>query len=154
MVNSRAKGKRGELRVVHLMQELYPKATRSAAQGFGGWVAPDVEHTPWWVEVKEGVRPNIWAAMEQAEEDRKVTDDARPPLVVTHKTGGRTLVTMQWPQFRELVLEARQGRESGGSPVWTPEDCHKHGVQNCHACPETSCGDNMQIDGSKEVPIE
>jgi hypothetical protein len=91
-INSRSKGKRGELLVVHLLQHLWPNAHRSAAQGAGGHIAPDVDGTPFWIESKIGQRPNVISAMEQALRDRETGHAElfrRPPMVVTHRTAGR-----------------------------------------------------------------
>ena len=121
-INSRNKGKRGELLAVHLLQELWPNAHRSAAQGAGGHIAPDVDGTPFWVESKIGLRPNLIAAMEQAlrERDNAAVEFNRPPMVVTHRTSGRldarVLITTRGEdlllvaQLYALAVEAKNDR--------------------------------------------
>lgn len=99
-INSRSKGKRGELQTCAILRVLWDRAHRSASQGAGGANAPDVEGTPFWVESKCGARPNLFAAMEQALRDSQhgfaVT---RPPLVVAHRTTGpvpvRTIIAFR-----------------------------------------------------------
>lgn len=99
-INSRAKGKRGELQTTAILRVLWPHAHRSASQGAGGANAPDVESTPFWVESKCGARPNIYVAMEQALRDsQRGLAVMRPPLVVAHRTVGpldvRTIISFR-----------------------------------------------------------
>ena len=96
--HSRQKGKRGELEVVHLLNEWIPwlHARRGANQSRDGSDSADVEGTPYWLEVKRTKqRPNVHAAYEQAVE----ATDGRPPLVFTRTDGGKWLVTMEFEDF-------------------------------------------------------
>jgi hypothetical protein len=65
-MRSRQKGKRGEREVVALFKGVYPDAKRGWWQSRGGSVVPDVDGTPFWIEVKLGARPNPLAALQQA----------------------------------------------------------------------------------------
>lgn len=66
---SRQKGNRGELEVLHLLQEVWPDAhtTRNACAGTRVGNSADIGGVPLRVEVKRGKRPNIRAALRQAE---------------------------------------------------------------------------------------
>ncbi len=99
---SRQKGAQGERDVANELRSVYPDAARGGllqTQYGRGSNACDVEHTPWWIEVKRGARPNIQGAMEQAVADT----DGRPPLVVTRKDRGPWLCTMTLERFQHLI---------------------------------------------------
>ena len=66
MINSRNKGKRGELELVGLLSEYWPECCRNIDQFKDD--KRDVLHTPgvhW--QVKRVEKLNIWAALQQAE---------------------------------------------------------------------------------------
>ena len=89
---------------------LYPGAKRGIGQARSGGDVSDVEGTPWWVEAKCQARPNVYAALEQAEE----ASDGRPCLVVAcRRVAGQpskasTVVAMRLETFEALasVIEA------------------------------------------------
>ena len=89
----REKGKRLEREAAILLQAIYPSAHRSAMQA-GGAYQPDIEGTPYWVEVSGGARPDIMGKVRQAERDKAACGDTRPILVMTHQDRGPWLVTM------------------------------------------------------------
>jgi len=85
---SRQKGAQGERDVANMLKPIYPDAARGGllqSQYGKDSNACDVEHTPWFIEVKRGARPNIQGAMDQAND----ASDGRPPLVITRKDRGR-----------------------------------------------------------------
>jgi len=99
---SRQKGAQGERDVANELRVVYPEAARGGLlqTQFGrGSNACDVEHTPWWVEVKRGARPNIQGAYEQANTET----DGRPPLVVSRKDRSVWLATMTLDRFIHLI---------------------------------------------------
>tara|TARA_R110000824_G_scaffold130947_2_gene292840 strand:- start:62 stop:409 length:348 start_codon:yes stop_codon:yes gene_type:complete len=66
---SRDKGARFERLVANLLKPVFgEKTTRSSGQCFSGDTRADVDCPRIWVECKVGKRPNIKAALEQAEE--------------------------------------------------------------------------------------
>lgn len=73
----RRKGRRVEREMADLMRRVFPDAKRGF-QSRSGRDAPDVEHTPYWVECKGGACPNPRAALRQAQE----ATDGRPVLVI------------------------------------------------------------------------
>ena len=90
---SRQKGAQGERDVANELRVIYPDAARGGllqTQYGRGANACDVEHTPWWIEVKRGARPNIQGAYAQAATET----DGRPPLVVSRKDRSVWLATM------------------------------------------------------------
>ena len=74
---SRNKGKRGEYELRDYLQQWFPSAQRGANQSRIGSDAADVEGTPFWTEAKLGAKPNVRAALAQAQE----ATDGRPVLV-------------------------------------------------------------------------
>jgi len=94
----RDKGHNFERATAALLRDVWPEAKRGQQSRFGG-DAPDVDGTPYWIECKVGKRPNIRAAMAQAQE----ATDGRTCIVVSHKDRERTMVTMGFETFLELV---------------------------------------------------
>lgn len=104
MVNSRAKGVRGELQVRDLFVERGYVARRGR-QFSGSADSPDVEidgeagailH----LEVKLGQAPSIFKAMEQCESDR---GPGQSPVVFLRRNGEEWLITMREDLFFELL---------------------------------------------------
>jgi hypothetical protein len=99
---SRTKGAQGERDVANELRSVYPDAARGGllqTQYGTASNACDVEHTPWWIEVKRGQRPNIQGAYDQATD----ATDGRPVLVVTRKDRSDWLATMTLEQFKHLI---------------------------------------------------
>ena len=105
----RDKGKRLAREVVAFLQAVYPDARRSANQA-GGAVQPDIDGTPWWVEVSGGARPNILGKMRQAEGDSEAADDIRPELVIVKRDREPWTVTMWLGDFIDLARRAEYDR--------------------------------------------
>ena len=105
------KGKQGEGEVVRLLSQVWPEAHRSGhLQRNSGLKVPDVDGTPYWVEVKRGKRVNVRLAMAQAELDAE--GDARPPVVIYREDGRREwMVAMA---LDELVWCRGRGRVGTG----------------------------------------
>lgn len=91
MTNSRAKGKRGELEASHFLQSLGFECRRGQ-QFAGGNDSPDLVHNLEGIhfEVKRCERFNLYAALDQANKDKKPADDA----VVLHRTSRRDWVVV------------------------------------------------------------
>lgn len=110
---SKTKGKRGERRAARILREALglTDEIHRTDQGWGA-TGPDVDGSPWWVEAKEQLRPNIWKALEQAQENSRAANDPRPTLVIAHRTQrtgvkGQTVVVMEPAVFIALVQASR-----------------------------------------------
>lgn len=108
MINSRSKGKRGELEVASLLRKHgYESAKRTFGQSRGGHECPDVEcdELAYWIEVKRGnLNPAI--AYERAEQDALKGGDVREPLVFSRRDNEAWLVTVDATTFLELLETA------------------------------------------------
>lgn len=89
---SRDKGKRGEYEARDFLKRWFPEARRGANQSRNGADAADVEGTTFWVEAKLGAKPNVRAAIAQAQEATDgravlvyVRDDKKEPFFVLDK---------------------------------------------------------------------
>jgi hypothetical protein len=102
--SQRDKGKRGERHAVQLLLPIYPDARRSANQS-GGAVQPDVDGTPFWVEAKTGKSIGLWAALRQAQDDRKAAKDGRPILLYLRRDRTDPVVVMLASEFVEECLK-------------------------------------------------
>lgn len=98
-INSKQKGKRGELEVAKILREAGFENARRGEQYCGANGDPDVCGLPGvWLEVKRNERLNIYEAMEQARRDSKGIDI---PWVVHRKNNKPWLCTMS---FEEALL--------------------------------------------------
>lgn len=109
----REKGIRGELRARDLMRHAgFKDAVRSYGQSRKGSDKPDVDGTPFWVEVKtEATRPNVHKAFEQGAEKT----DGRRVLTLTKQDHGTWLVGMSYTTFCAL-LRGEYSPQGGTSP--------------------------------------
>ena len=97
---SRDKGARGEREVANLLKPvLGDSVCRGVGQTQRGSTAADVEGTLYWIECKTGKRPNIRAAMQQAEE----ATDGRPPVVFSKRDSEGWYVTMKVGAWLDLL---------------------------------------------------
>jgi hypothetical protein len=106
--SQRAKGCRGELYARDLLRQVYPKAYRSGDQ----WRDVrhcDVEGCPYWVEAKFGARPNVWAALAQAERDT----DGRPILIYLRRDRTTPLIALPAADWIRYEAERILGRMFG-----------------------------------------
>lgn len=108
---SRRKGASYERELANRWRDsgLYPDAERGIGQARSGGDVPDVTGTPWWVEAKCQARPNVFAALEQAEE---ATDGRAPIVVACRRVAGApskasTVVAMRLEVFEALVRSVR-----------------------------------------------
>lgn len=102
---SREKGRVFERLVAKLLRAVWPDAKRGF-QSRSGKDGCDVEHTPYWLELKCGQRVNVRAAMRQA----LAATDGRPVVVVSREDRGEILVTMKFEDWRELAVWAEDGK--------------------------------------------
>ena len=101
---SRDKGKRVERECANWLKPIYGDARRSANQA-GGAVQPDIDGTPYWIEVKGGKSIGLWAALSQALEDKKLARDDRPVMLYLSRTNGAKVVVMLADEFMEECLK-------------------------------------------------
>lgn len=98
-MNSRDKGKRGELEAAHLLQK-YGYDARRGQQFSGANGDPDVVGLPGiHIEVKRVEKLNIENAVEQSARDAK---EDEKPIVLHRKNKRKWLVTMPFDEWIEL----------------------------------------------------
>jgi Holliday junction resolvase len=98
-MNSRAKGKRGELELAKVLR-LYGYDAHRGQQYKGGADSPDVTGIPGFhIEVKRVERLDLDAAMEQSIRDA----GTEKPLVIHRKNGKPWKVTMLLEDFIEVI---------------------------------------------------
>ena len=99
MVNSRAKGARGERELAEILRS-YGFSARRGQQYRGGADSPDVMGLPGiHIEVKRVERLNIYDAIQQAMRD---SGDSELPAVFHRKNGQQWLVTVRLEDFIKL----------------------------------------------------
>lgn len=104
-MNSRQKGKRGELELSHLLQA-YGYKTRRGQQYSGSNGDADVVGIPGLhIECKRVEALNLYSAMEQSEKDHR---PGEVPVVMHRKNGKPWLVTMTLEDFIQVW---RRGNE-------------------------------------------
>ena len=105
---SRRKGRRYEQELVHLFREAMPGAeVRRGLQSRGGEEVPDVDCPVFWLESKRGRKPNVRAALRQAE---AAAPQGRIPLAVIRDDRQEAFVALSLRDFLELVREWWEGR--------------------------------------------
>lgn len=105
-LRSKRKGKAGELEVARLLRPLYPEVGRNGhEQSAEGGV--DLRGVPWRVEVKRQKRPNLRAALRQAEE----STGRGAPVAFTRADRDEWVVTMRAEDWVELVRRAESAEE-------------------------------------------
>jgi len=107
MTNSRQKGKRGELEVVHLLKS-YGFEARRGQQFKGTEDSPDVIHSMkgFFIEVKLRQAFNLHATIHQADMEAADNESA---LVFHRKNGEAWLVTMYAEDFLEIIAGLSDG---------------------------------------------
>lgn len=105
MVNSRQKGKRGELAFRDLLRERGYADARRGQQFAGGPDSPDVVGGPkgFHFEVKFRETHQPWEAMEQAVHERR---DCNTPVLAMKKNGKPWLIVLREEDFFRLVKRA------------------------------------------------
>ena len=105
---SRRKGRRYEQELVHLFREAMPGAeVRRGLQSRGGEEVPDVDCPVFWLESKRGRKPNVRAALRQAE---AAAPQGRIPLAVIRDDRQEAFVALSLEDFLEFVREWWEGR--------------------------------------------
>lgn len=111
-MNSRAKGKRGELEFARLCREHGYDVRRTAQYCGNTGEASDVVGLPGiHAEVKRVERLDIYAAVSQAQRDAKQEEK---PVVFHRKNNHGWLVTMPFEVWVELYREWEAGRKGPG----------------------------------------
>lgn len=101
-MNSKQKGKRGELEAAKLLRE-YGYDTRRGVQYKGGAESPDVTGLPYChLEIKRVERLVIQEAIDQAKRDKAETELA---VVMHRKNNCEWLVTMPFTDWIQLYRE-------------------------------------------------
>ena len=99
---SRNKGATYEREIAILLRVLWPEARRGIGQTRAAGEVPDVDGTPYWLELKCTRSPNVHKAYAQAVMAQEKRPAKRPVVVVSRKTGdGQDLATLP---LRELLL--------------------------------------------------
>lgn len=100
-MNSKQKGKRGELEVAHILQKHGFKARRTAQFCGNTGDAADVIGLPGFhIEVKRCETTKIWDWIAQAERDHKADN---VPLVVFRRNGADWQVALNFETFLEII---------------------------------------------------
>ena len=103
-MNSRSKGKRGELEWRDVIRSRGYEARRGQ-QFSGSPDSPDVvTNLPFHFEVKRVEKLSIYKAMQQAKDEC----GSKPPIVAHRKNGGEWLVIMQGSTFFNIIEEQCQ----------------------------------------------
>lgn len=142
-INSREKGKRGELEAAHLFQKVgYPAERGQQHDGMSGHA--DIVGVPYlWCEIKRNENLNVYEAMKQADRDsagyfKRTGEDLLP--VVIHRKNNQTwkctmrlidllamcgsvpfstdvpvdgLVTMEWEEWIKVYMAYENERRAG-----------------------------------------
>lgn len=128
-MNSKQKGKRGELEAARLLRE-YGYDTRRGVQYKGGAESPDVVGLPHChLEIKRVEKLNIHEAIEQAKRD-KGPDELS--VVIHRKNNCEWLVTMPFTDWIRIFREYEAGESM------------KHGADSIDAAGSVSSDDNIQ----------
>ena len=111
MVNSRQKGKRGELAFRDLLRERGYAEARRGQQFAGGPDSPDVVGGPegFHFEVKFRETHQPWEAMAQAEAERHPRD---MPVVAMKKNGKQWLIVLREIDFFHLLRCSENGERA------------------------------------------
>ena len=100
---SRRKGLRYERELVHLFREAMPGAeVRRGLQSRGGEEVPDVDCPVFWIESKRGKKPNVRAALRQAE---AAAPQGRIPLAVIRDDRAEAFVALSLEDFLEFISQ-------------------------------------------------
>ena len=101
-----------------------PRTTRSSGQCFKGDLRADVDCPEVWVECKVGKRPNIKAALEQAEEAEAGAKTGKSPVAICKWDRQEPIASMRLDFFIELLKIAYRGEgdDGGNTLVQTTDD--------------------------------
>lgn len=112
MINSRNKGKRGELEVAEILRDNgFPNARRGQ-QYKGGVDSPDVVGVDGiHIEVKRREQTDVWSWMNQAETEAE--DEI--PVVVHRKNGTKWVAILPFTDFIEMLKGWTEWKNCKGS---------------------------------------
>lgn len=111
-INSKQKGKRGELQIASLFREWGYDAHRSAQYKGNTGQAPDIEGVPYiHCEVKFQERMSLYDWMEQSENDARAEGAGNLPVVIHKANNKPVLVTMTFESWIQLYNEYHAGKE-------------------------------------------
>lgn len=131
---SRRKGHDFERGMVHELREVYGAIVRRGlGQARAANEVPDIDGTPFWLELKHHHRPNIPAALAQAARD---SGGRRPPMAITRATNGPVIVSLRFEDFVRLVLDPTL------KPAWC-EDCALAPTPG-NRCPHGICRNGLE----------
>ena len=102
---SRRKGHDWERAVAKRLRAIFGTAVRRGWQSRDGAEQPDVDGSPWWVECKRSKRPNIEAALGQAEDAAARANDGRAVMAVCKADGAPATVTLRLDDALDLIEE-------------------------------------------------
>jgi hypothetical protein len=117
----REKGKRGERATANELREVFGEAKRGLSQSRDGSEVSDVvvpEDAMLWVEVKSGAKPNVRAALAQANAARGpmarslvvIRDDRKPPFAAMDWAELRAILK-EWWELRQLEAHLRAAQD-------------------------------------------
>jgi len=123
----RAKGHAFERDIANRFKAIYGGRIRRGQQGRDGADAPDVMGVPrFWVECKRQIKPNILAALRQAEDAADAAGDPRSCVAVTKGNRDSAVVTLRLTDFLALIREldgnATETDVPAGADVARPEE--------------------------------
>ena len=108
MTNSKAKGKRGELSVVHILKDHGYTDARRTQQYCGSADSADVVGLPGFhIEVKHQERMQLYDWYAQSVRDSSGSEDI--PIVVHRKNNADWLVSMSFEDFLRIVKDTERG---------------------------------------------
>jgi len=114
----REKGARFERKVANLLKPVFGDRTiRSSGQCFSGDTRADVDCPNLWVECKVGKRPNIKAALEQAEQAAKSSNSDKKCVAICQWDREPPTATMRLKDFIEILSLAYLGGSHGSVGV-------------------------------------
>ena len=112
---SRDKGARFERETAIALRPVFgPRTIRSSGQCFSGDTRADVDCPKIWVECKVGKRPNIKAALEQAEEASRGAASDKVPVAICKWDRDAPIASMRFDDFVEILKLAYGGYDDGG----------------------------------------
>ena len=112
-INSKQKGKRGELRIVHALQEYGFDAHRTAQCRGDTGEAADVEIKGFdcklHIEVKNCNRMQLYNWIAQADRDSKAQNKGNTPIVIHKADNKPILVSMHFEDFMDMYIKSIGG---------------------------------------------
>ena len=102
----RQKGFAFERKVAKLLEEIYGEKVRRGIQSqhHKNETPPDVDFTPFYIECKKMKRPNVKAALLQAEKNT----DGRPCLAITCEDRQPAIASMRLDDFLKILARLEQ----------------------------------------------